>query len=104
MLEKLKKDNFWLGMALGFIVPLVVFTIIYFLDGYFSDIKKVRTIVQDYTKYVVAVFFNLVLFRIYMVNWKMDKTGKGLLAMTFIWAAGYIILFHVMKEKYLFNF
>lgn len=103
MFEKLKKDNFWLGMAMALIIPLVVFIIVYLVNNYFSDIKKVRTIIQDHTKYLIAVFFNLVIFRIYMVNWKMDKTGKGILAMTFLLAMGYLMLFQVLKEKYLFN-
>ena len=102
MLEKLKKDNVWFGAAMGLVVPLVVFTIVYFIDMYLSDMQHVRTVIKDATKFLIAVFFNLILFRIYMVNWKMDQTGKGLLGITFVLAILYVILFQVMEEKYLF--
>lgn len=102
MLEKLKKDNFWFGLVLGIVVPVIVFTIVYFIDDQLGLMQKKRTVIKDSTKVLIAVFFNLILFRIYMVNWKMDKTGRGLLAMTFVWAIMYVILFQAMGEKYLF--
>ena len=102
MLEKLKRDNFWFGFIMGLIIPVVIFGIAYVIDGYFSKIKEMPTIVQDSTKYIIGVFFNLILFRIYMVNWRMDRTGRGLLAVTFVFALGYVILFHVMEKKFLF--
>lgn len=93
MLEKLKKDNFLLGMALGFFIPALVFSIVYLIDGYVSDSGVRMSYVQDSTKYLIGVFFNLILFRIYMINWKMDRTGRGILAMTFFLAIGYLVLF-----------
>jgi len=101
MLEKLKRDNFWFGFIMGLIIPVVIFSIAYVIDDYFSKMKEVSTIVQDSTKYIIGVFFNLILFRIYMVNWRMDRTGRGLLAITFVFAIGYIVLFHVMGKKFI---
>lgn len=103
MLEKLKKDNFWFGVAIGIIVPAIVFGIVYLIDIWLSDMRLVRTVIKDSTKFLLAVFFNLVLFRLYMVSWKMDQTGKGLLAITFLWAMLYLLLFQLMEEKYLFH-
>lgn len=102
-MEKLKKDNFWFGVAIGTAIPLIVFGIVYLIDDYLSDWRMVRTVIKDSTKFLLAVFFNLVLFRLYMVSWKMDKTGKGLLAVTFLWAMLYILLFQLMDKKYLFH-
>lgn len=103
MLEKLKKDNFWFGVAIGTAIPLIVFGIVYLIDDYLSDWRMVRTVIKDSTKFLLAVFFNLVLFRLYMVSWKMDKTGKGLLAITFLWAMLYVLLFQLLDKKYLFH-
>lgn len=102
MLEKLKKDNFLFGFVMGLLVPVFVFIIVYFIDDYLSDMQKVRTVIKDSTKFLLGVFFNLILFRIYMVNWRFDRTGKGILAMTFLLAILYVVLFEVMGEKYLF--
>lgn len=102
MLEKIKKDNFLFGFVMGLFIPLLVFIAVYAIDSYLADLKQVKTVIKDSTKYIIGVFINLVLFRLYMVNWKMDKTGKGLLAMTFILAIGYVVLFEFLKIKYLF--
>lgn len=102
MLEKIKKDNFLFGFVMGLLIPLLVFIAVYAIDAYLADLKQVKTVIKDSTKYIIGVFINLILFRLYMVNWKMDETGKGLLAMTFILAMVYVVLFEFLKIKYLF--
>lgn len=103
MWEKLKKDNFWFGVAIGILMPMLLFSLIYAIDAYISDLKMVRTVIKDSTKFMLAVFANLALFRLYMVSWKMDQTGKGLLAVTFLWAMLYLLLFQLFDHKYLFS-
>lgn len=100
MWEKLKKDNFWFGVIIGIILPLIVFTIVYFIDDYLGYVKGARTVIKDATKYMIGVFSNLILFQIYMVSWKMDRTGRGLVAITLFWAVGYVVLFQLMDIKY----
>jgi hypothetical protein len=102
VLEKIKKDNFLFGFVMGLLIPLLVFIAVYAIDAYLADLKQVKTVIKDSTKYIIGVFINLILFRLYMVNWKMDETGKGLLAMTFILAMVYVVLFEFLKIKYLF--
>jgi hypothetical protein len=87
---------------MGLLIPLLVFIAVYAIDAYLADLKQVKTVIKDSTKYIIGVFINLILFRLYMVNWKMDETGKGLLAMTFILAMVYVVLFEFLKIKYLF--
>lgn len=102
MLEKLKQDNFWLGVALGTVLPVVVFGLVYFIDGLLSDYKNVPVVIKDSTKYVMAVFVNLLTFRLYMISWRMNNAGKGILAITFFWGITYIMLFQVFNKVSLF--
>ncbi len=103
MWEKLKKDDFWFGFFMGLIIPIVVFTIVWVIDDYLSHMQQVRTVIKDSTKLLIGVFFNLVLFRFYMVKWYMDKTGRGLLAITFLWAILFVVVFTLMGKKYVFT-
>ena len=100
MLEKLKKDNFLFGVIVGLVVPFIAFTIVSGIDEYLAQAKGARVVIKDDTKYLIGVFFNLALFQIYMVSWKMDRTGRGLVAITFFLAIGYVVLFQLMDIKY----
>jgi cobalamin biosynthesis protein CobD/CbiB len=103
MWEKLKKDDFWYGFFMGLLVPIVVFILVWFIDDYLAHMQKVRTVIKDSTKLLIGVFFNLILFRYFMVKWYLDKTGRGLLAITFLWAILYLIVFQLLDKKYVFT-
>jgi hypothetical protein len=61
----LKKDSMWLGMAIGLVGPLV---------GKLALDKAM----------FVSVALNIVPIRYYFISAKMDRTGRGVLAMTVI--------------------
>jgi hypothetical protein len=73
----LKKDSFWLGMAIGIAGPLVLMGIIYIvrlMAGHFAMDKAL----------FVCVALNIVPIRYYFITAKLDRTGRGILAMTVI--------------------
>ena len=81
-------DNFLFGLMIGFFFP-IIFILglnIFFLDYLEADIK------ED-TIYVLSVLFNFLIFRFYMINMEMDKTGRGILLATFGYAFVYIYLY-----------
>jgi hypothetical protein len=98
----LKKDNALLGLAIALLTPIMMFIPIYFLDKYLAESRGVPYVIKDETKFVMSIFFNLIFFRLYMINWKLDKTGRGILGGTFILAMVYLVLFHVMDKKTIF--
>jgi hypothetical protein len=72
-----KQNNFWLGMAIGLALPLVLFGAIYFvhlLTGYISLEKAL----------FVSVALNIVPIRYYFMTAKLEATARGLLAMTVV--------------------
>jgi hypothetical protein len=73
----LKKDSLWLGMGIGLVGPLILFGIIYLVKltlGYLALDKAM----------FVSVALNIVPIRYYFISAKMDRTGRGVLAMTVI--------------------
>ena len=75
-----KKDAVLLGVLLGVVIP-VVFWWLQKLVFDFLDFN-----VEDSSLKLFALMFNLPVFRYYMINLKYEKTGKGILFLTFIWA------------------
>ncbi|MGQ3013998.1 MAG: hypothetical protein ACT6QS_09850 [Flavobacteriales bacterium] len=90
------------GLLLGFLVPLVTFGLVYLADIFFAGQAGKPYVIKDGTKLVIGVAINVILFRYYMVNKRMDRTGQGILAATFAYAILYVILFVMMGREQLF--
>jgi hypothetical protein len=83
MFKFLKKDSFWLGLILGTVLPVIVSGIIFLILHYSpSDLqeKQVSKII------VLGIVPNAFVLRYYLVNLKADKTGRGIMFITFILA------------------
>ena len=89
----LKKDNWWLGIALGTLLPLASYGIIMLILIQWGTISEGIYVLKPSTSKLLALFANLISFRYYMVNLKYDKTGRGILLVTFAYAALYFFLY-----------
>jgi len=82
-----KKDSALLGLALGVFIPILFYylqdTIIPMMLGQSFDIKSMQ---------LFALMFNLPFFRYYLINLNCEKTGKGILFATFIYALMWIFI------------
>ena len=87
----LKKDNFIFGLLLGTLIPLIVYVLL----------EEVVTIevngetqprFDQATNLVLALVANVLPFRQYMQKGNYEKTGKGILLVTFIFSIAYMIL------------
>lgn len=78
------KDNFWLGLLIG----AAVFALVYLL-------LSLIPWGQAYTRapYLLAFIPGIVLFRMCMVKWDMEKCGKGILIVTFV---GLLLVFFLI--------
>lgn len=93
MFKFLKKDNLWLGLLLGIIVPAATYGIFYLLNTYlFINSETGKSVFNDSTVLIISVVPNAAVLRYYLVKRKADKTGKGILFITFVFAIIYIIL------------
>jgi hypothetical protein len=90
----LKKDNWALGIIMGLLVPLIVYGIIFTIVSRYGTVDEVRGIymMKQSTMQLIGIFSNLFTFRYYMVNLQYDKTGRGILLATFIYAGVFFYL------------
>jgi hypothetical protein len=100
MKKLLNRDNFILGVAIGAIAPWILFGILYLLNILLGQvIIKVPNppLVSTSTLELIAIVVNVMLMRRYMVRLKYDKTGRGLLIMTFVYIIAYFVNDYLIK-------
>lgn len=91
-----KKDNFWLGTVLGFIGPVVGFTIFKLLKYNRFTLKEMyQWMTMNHnliTAWIsVSLFANALLFTLF-VNARIDKTAKGIFVITVIYAVATLLI------------
>ena len=91
---RLNKDSFIIGLIGG----IVVFTIIYFA---LSFARKI--LLEDYPNAIllrplaiplIAMGLNIILFRLVMINYGKENTGKGILFSTVLITFAYFFVFY----------
>lgn len=94
MFNFIKKDSFWLGLALGIILPAVCFGILFFLNVTFINHETQKSIFRLTTVIIISIIPNALTLRYYLVTLKADKTGRGILFVTFIFAIIFMIFYY----------
>lgn len=84
------KDNFWLGLLAGLLCFGVTFLPLYFLVPWDS-----LGIFQKKAPFLLAFIPGVVLFRMMLVKWNLEKMGKGILVVTVV---GMLLVFFLVKS------
>lgn len=79
----LKKDSLWLGILIGIVSPFVFFGFLVLVNLVISGLFSEDQEIKKNTMFLLSIFINLLPIRIYFVSLKMDKTGRGILLITF---------------------
>lgn len=89
----LRKNLIWLGLAIGLLLPFILYAVFYYsaliLNFFNADQWKYYARMIE----LVSIALNLIPMRYYFINLKCDKTGKGILLITFVM----MILFFVFR-------
>jgi hypothetical protein len=86
-----KKDNLKFGLLLGFIAPMLSLVIYYFWKFYpLFSVKDFLSFIANTKSQITAIsvpclFLNIALFT-YYINSRLDKTAKGIFAITLVYA------------------
>ena len=93
MMEKLRRDSYGVGIALGILVPAVLFGVIYGIYALILHANPQMLVNNPgLTKNLIPKFIlialipNLFILRYYLLKLKFDKTGRGILGASFGWA------------------
>ena len=91
----LKRDNLQMGLILGFILPIIVFFLIYLvrfgdssLEDFFDTFLAQKSLITFFG--VWCLVSNIAMFT-YYVNTQKDRTAKGIFAMTLIYGIGILL-------------
>jgi len=85
----LKRDNIWLGVVLGLVLPGIAFFFVEVLK------KNIKVLEKDDLLYIGCVALNLLLVR-YFHGKNKENTARGIIASTFICA--FIFFYHKMRQ------
>lgn len=94
----LKKDHYVFGLGVGILAPLVLFGLIYGMNYLLLLIGVAKYQLDLQTHVLISLFGNLLPIRYYFVNLTFDKTGRGILIITFVT----VLVFFAFKDS-LFN-
>jgi hypothetical protein len=92
-----KKDNLRFGLLLGFIGPLISLVIYYFVKFYpLFSVKDFLNFISSNKNQITAIsvpclVLNIALFT-YYINSRLDKTAKGIFAITLVYAITALLL------------
>jgi len=87
------RDHFAFGLLLGLVLPTVFYFILNKLDFLVFSIFNTHLLAQHDYLFILSLAINLIVIRYYFVNLKYDKTGQGVLIVTFAIALAYFALF-----------
>jgi len=93
----LRRDTMLLGILLGIALPVVSFGILYVISTVFAPAGK-DYLIRLSNVVLVSVFSNLFTLRYYLLKLKLDKTGRGILLVTFVFAIGYFATYAYFWE------
>jgi hypothetical protein len=80
----LKKDNFFLGLVMGLLLPLPVYALLFGLDFLMKSTGLWHGLQQPENIYLLSIVGNLLLLKQTFVKWKSPRTGKGVLLMIIV--------------------
>jgi hypothetical protein len=96
-MQNLKQDSFILGLILGITIPLFLFGLILMINFIIIQIGITPIYLDRQIHVLISLTGNLLPVRYYFVTLKYDKTGRGVLLITFI----LMMLFFVLKDRML---
>jgi hypothetical protein len=89
-----KKDSFVFGIILGILAPFLFYIVLHLLFYFIDTLFNTGKILQESNFQFLSLIANIFLIRVYFKNLKFEKTGKGLLIVTF----AFIFFFMIFKE------
>ena len=97
-MKLLQKDHYIFGLGVGLATPVILFGLILLINYVLLLMGVARFYLDLQTHVFTSIFGNLLPIRYYFVNLKFDKTGRGVLLITFV----VVLLFFAFKDS-IFN-
>lgn len=92
MFQRLRQDSFATGMILGIVLPSILFAMLWAIIAIISKSTGVPNLVSLDKLILLSLIINLITMRYYLLKLKYDKTGRGILAVTFVLGMAFFML------------
>jgi len=92
-MKRLKQNHFFLGIAIGFFTPLPVYGLLYLLNFLLQKSGLWNGLHQEQNIYLLSIIGNILLLRLYFINFKLEHTAKGILIITIAFILLFFYLF-----------
>ena len=92
-MKTLNKNHFLFGFIIGIFFPALLYGIIWIINLIVLKINGAASGLDAESHILLSFVGNLLILRYYFINLKYDKTGRGILVITFI----SIILSFILK-------
>ena len=86
------RDNYYLGILLGVILPVVFYLLLLLMDFIVVAAFDSHMLRKQEYLILLSITINLFSIKYYFVNLKYDKTGRGVLLITFVQTLVYFLL------------
>ena len=91
-MKLLKKNSFLLGGGLAAIVPVGIYYLLLEIVEFLSEkFTNGIPLIQYHNIILVSVFLNMIIFHSYIHKGPYDKTGRGVMIVTFIYTGIYFV-------------
>ena len=87
------RDHYFLGILLGIILPAIFYLLLYLMDMSVLAVFDEHMLQKQEYLILLSITINLFSIKYYFVNLKYDKTGRGVLLITFVQTLAYFLLF-----------
>jgi hypothetical protein len=85
-----KNDSYAFGTFLGLVSPIAFLYVFFYGFIFFGGLFNFRPFPIE-KLYLLALIINVLYMRLYLVNFKLVKTGKALVVVTFLYVIAYFI-------------
>ncbi len=87
------------GIVLGIILIPIFYFFAELLRSGIVSIKNDEYILRPPTSQLIALLFSMLVFRVLMINWKKENTGKGFLIVIMLGVISYFYLYLKIKQQ-----
>lgn len=92
-----EKNSMYLGIMLGTFTPAITLGVLYVFIIIIPEIFFQKSqILKTSTLFLVSIIPNALLMRYYLLKLQLDKTGRGILLMTFVYIITYFIALKIL--------
>lgn len=92
----LKKDQLIIGILLGLVLPVLFYGLLWMIDQLVYTTLGSHMVAYTKYLYLLSTLINLYPIRVYLVNLKMEKSGKGVLLVSFLMIILYFLLSNML--------